>query len=94
MIDTTTAKDLAEKIEWVGFRNLSRRERAEVGERLPEVCRFLPRRFSLALWKFYGREVPESLETRSSEESLECFARRDEARQFVDALMADAEPLG
>ena len=87
MVDTTTPKDLAEKIEWVGFSNLSRLEQEIVGESLPDVSLYLPRLLALALWKYYGEEAPNGLTTRGSECSLESYERRDEGRRFITGIM-------
>jgi len=87
MTDKTTGRDLAEKIEWVGFSNLTGKEKAMVGEELTSVCRHLPRLLSKALWRYYGKEPPFGMETRSSEGNMENLVRRDQARQFIEMLM-------
>ena len=89
MLDTTQPQDLAEKIEWVGFRNLSRSEKKCVGIQLHAVSRCLPRVLAHALWRFYGRKPPVDLETRPMEDSLQSYLRRDAGRKRIDALMND-----
>ena len=91
MVDTTTPKDLAEKIEWVGFSCLSRSEQEAANESLAEVSAYLPRLLALALWKYFGKEAPESLLTRQSDSNLDKFERREQARAFVREIMADYE---
>ncbi|MCH6256019.1 hypothetical protein MLD52_05630 [Puniceicoccaceae bacterium K14] len=83
MVDTTTALDLAEKIEWVGFRNLSNLEKRRVQEDLVEVSSFLPRVLALTIWRFYGLEIPEELKTKSAKDSLSSYIRRDNARREI-----------
>ena len=87
MLDTTTAKDLAAKIEWVGLKALSLAERERVASELLRVSSYLPRILALAVWKYFGEEPPEGMATRSARSSLEAFAAREEARTFIRDLM-------
>lgn len=89
MTDTTTPKDLATKIEWIGLRNLSHAERAAVGSNLTEISRFLPRLLALAVWSYFGERPPAHLMTRSSESSVRSFYDRERSKSFIKELMAD-----
>lgn len=89
MIDTTTSKDLAKKIEWIGLRNLSPSEKKRVASELEDVCRHLPRLLALALWSCFGRRPSENLETRESEFSVTSYLERENARLYIKELMAD-----
>ncbi|MDQ8202340.1 hypothetical protein [Pelagicoccus sp. SDUM812003] len=89
MIDTTTPKDLAKKIEWIGLRNLSGQEREQVREQLAEVCCYLPRLLALALWSFFGLRAPDSLITRGPKSSLKSYREREEAKAYIRELLSD-----
>ncbi|MBK1877767.1 hypothetical protein [Pelagicoccus mobilis] len=89
MTDTTTAKDLAKKIEWVGLRNLSYHEKERVRHELVEVSCYLPRLLALALWSFYGQRPPEYMVTRGSESSLQTYRERERTKSYIRELMAD-----
>lgn len=89
MIDTTTAKDLAKKIEWVGIRSLSRHELQRVREEKFEVSCYLPRLLSLALWSYFGMRAPDTLITRGPKSSLASYREREEAKARIHAIMAD-----
>lgn len=89
MTDTTTPKDLAKKIEWVGLRNLSHAEREHVATVLVEVSQSLPRLLALALWSYFGEKAPKHLLTRAAEHSLQNFKERECARAMVKNLMSD-----
>ncbi len=93
MTDTTTAKDLAKKIEWIGLRNLSYHEREQVRSDLVETSRHLPRLLALALFSFFGRKAPENLITRGTEGSLSSYRERERAKQLVNELMSDYAEL-
>ncbi|MBC2606992.1 hypothetical protein [Pelagicoccus albus] len=89
MTDTTTARDLAKKIEWVGLRNLSHTEKLRVGEDLVGISCYLPRLIALALWSFYGQTPPDYLITRGSESSLDTYRERERSKSYISELMAD-----
>ena len=89
MTDTTTPKDLAKKIEWVGLRNLSHSEKRRVGKELVEISFYLPRLLALALWSYYGQRPPDSMATRGSESSLRTYREREMTKTYIRELMAD-----
>lgn len=89
MIDTTTSRDLAKKIEWIGLRNLSYSEKERVGRDLVDVCCYLPRLLALALWSYFGRRPPEYMVTRGSESSLQTYREREKTKSYIRELMAD-----
>lgn len=89
MTDSTTPKDLAKKIEWVGLRNLSYAEREHVATVLIEVSQYLPRLLALALWSYFGEKAPEHLITRGAECSLANFKERESSRAMIKDLMSD-----
>lgn len=88
MVNTTTTKDLARKIEWVGLRSLSGTERERVAEELFEVSCYLPQVLAHAVYRFFGETAPDHLITRSADSSLRAFHKREEARRFVREVMA------
>lgn len=90
MVDTTTALDLAEKIEWVGFRNLSIVEKQRVREELVAVSAHLPRVLALTIWRFFGFETPDGLKTKATKESLNSYIKRDNARRYIKKLIEGA----
>lgn len=87
MVDTTTALDLAEKIEWVGFRNLSAAEKQRVANDLEEVSCYLPRVLALTIWRYFGKDVPEGLKTKPTKESLQSYIKRDNARRYIQQIL-------
>lgn len=89
MIDTTTSRDLAKKIEWIGLRNLSHSEKERVREDLLGVSCYLPRLIALALWSFYGQRPPEYMVTRGSESSLQTYRERERTKMYISELMSD-----
>ncbi len=89
MTDTTTSRDLAKKIEWIGLRNLSHYEKERVRNELVEVSCYLPRLLALALWSFYGQRPPEYMVTRGSESSLQTYREREKTKTYIRELMAD-----
>lgn len=88
MIDTTTPKDLARKIEWVGLRSLSRSERELLEGNLEKTSRFLPRVLAIALWSYYGHSFPDGLATQDASESLQSYKEREASRSLVSQIMA------
>lgn len=89
MIDTTTSKDLAKKIEWIGLRNLSYYEKQRVSDELVEVSCHLPRLLALALWSYFGRRPPEYMVTRGSDSSLRTYREREQTKTYIRDLLSD-----
>lgn len=89
MIDTTTPKDLAKKIEWIGLRNLSFSEKERVREELVDVSSHLPRLLALALWSYFGKRPPEYMVTRGSDSSLRTYREREQTKSYIKDLMSD-----
>lgn len=89
MIDTTTPKDLAKKIEWVGLRNLSWTEREAARKQILEVSCHLPRLLALALWSYYGLRAPDTLITRGPKSSLESYREREASKAWFHELLSD-----
>ena len=89
LIDKTTPKDLALKIEWIGLQNLSHREQKLAEGQVLQVSRHLPKILARALWSYFGKIPPEGLQTRTEEESRRCYNEREKARHLINDLVRD-----
>lgn len=92
MIDTTTPKDLADKIEWIGFGNLSQTDVHHVARQLMEVSEHLPAILALGVWRHFGLKAPKDLTTKSAQGCLLSYREREKARKMLAKLFAEPTP--